>query len=425
MLIQNAKVCQSQQEQYIDLRIVAGKIVEITSHLQPKAEEVCLDAAGALLTPGFTDLHVHFRDPGLTYKEDIQSGAKAAAHGGFTRVCAMPNVQPVPDTVERFQKQRAHNQEVSLDLLQYAPITKQLRSTEVVDMPQLQKAGAVAFTNDGVGVQTAGTMMQAMQEAKRLGAVIVAHAEDESLLNGGAFHLGSESARLYDAGISSESEYLQIMRDLALSYQTKARYHVCHLSTKEGVDLIRQAKQANIPVTCEVTPHHLLLCDEDIPKADPLFKMNPPLRSKADQAALWAGLLDGTIDCIATDHAPHSIEEKSGNAQKACFGIVGLDLAFPLLYTYGVKTGRLSLETLISCLTERAEQVFHLPKNEIKVGAEANLALFDLEDSFIVDEASLASKGKNTPFLGQRLYGKNKWTLYQGEIIYDGTKTKH
>lgn len=414
MLIKNGWLFNDPKKENVDILIQDGHIKTIASHIEHEDEEV-IDVNGSMLAPSFTDIHAHFRDPGLTYKEDIFTGSAAASHGGFTRVCTMPNVQPVPDTKEIFEHMVAHHKAAPIEILQYAPITSQLRSEKIVPMKQLEQA--VAFTNDGVGVQTAGTMERAMQQAKLLNKVIVAHVEDESLLLGGSFHQGEYSSLLNDVGIPSESEYLQLLRDLALCAMTGCRYHVCHLSTKEGVAMIRQAKQRGIPVTCEVTPHHLLMNDGDV-KLNSQYKMNPPLRSIDDQHALWEGLLDGTIDCIATDHAPHSQEEKAKPYAEAPFGIIGLELAFPLLYTYGVKQGKLSLSSLVEALSTKPSDVLSLPVFTIEEGAEANIVAIQLDETIIVDEQWIQSKGKNTPYLNETLYGKTRLTMSKGEIVY-------
>ena len=414
MLIKNGWLWNDDQKQRVDVFIQDGKMIKIAPEINVE-DEVIIDVCGSMIAPSFTDLHVHFRDPGQTYKEDLMTGSQAASHGGFTRVCTMPNVTPIPDTKAVFEQMVAHNKESMIEVLQYAPITYQLRSDEVVSMTSFTEA--VAFTNDGVGVQSAGTMKKAMEAAKTCDKVIVAHVEDDSLLNGGSFHKGECSQAFQDKGISSESEYLQLLRDLALCQLTGCRYHVCHLSTKEGVDLIRSAKAKGIAVTCEVTPHHLLLNDRMLQPTGN-YKMNPPIRTKEDQQALWEGLLDGTIDCIATDHAPHSQEEKQRAYQEAPFGIIGLELAFPLLYTYGVKQGKLSLQQLIMALSEKASEVLSLPVFEVKEGMEANLSIWQLDETITVTDTWLKSKGKNTPYQGATLYGKNQLTLSKGEIVY-------
>ena len=421
MLIQNGGLFQNGQWVQKDLRIEGEEILSVADQLTPMAEELVIDAKGKKVVPSFTDLHVHFRDPGFCDKEDIFTGSLAAAHGGFTRVCTMPNVKPVPDTPESFQKMQEHNALSAIEIDQYAPITKGLSSSSIVEMEQFLPSHPIAFTNDGVGVQDAYTMEQAMKQAHALNKTIVAHVEDESFLHHGSFHKGTEHTRLNDAGIPSISEYLQLLRDLALVAKTGCAYHMCHISTKESVALMRKAKAYGLPVTCEVTPHHLLLNDTDIPEVNSNYKMNPPLRSREDQAALWEGLLDGTIDCIATDHAPHTKEEKARSIENAPFGITGLELAFPLLYTYAVKENRLSLEQLLSFFLEKPAQVFDLPTFAIEEGKKANLTIIDLETPFEVTEDFFLSKGVNSPFIGQTLYGKIEYTLCKGEVVYEPT----
>lgn len=312
VLIKNGKIAgKGNQLIDADVWLEDGIIAGIGKSFADLDFDEVYDAKGQLVTPGLVDVHVHLREPGFTYKETIKTGSQAAARGGFTTVCAMPNLDPTPDTVEKFEQVLdIIERDAVVKVLQYAPITEELRSEVLTDQAGLKAAGAFAFTNDGVGVQTAGTMYLAMQEAAKQGMALVAHTEDDSLLFGGVMHKGEVSEKLDLPGIMSATESSQIARDVILAEETGAHYHVCHVSTKESVRIIRDAKRAGVHVTAEVSPHHLILMDEDIPEDNGFWKMNPPLRGKEDRDALIEGLMDGTIDCIATDHAPHGLEEK-------------------------------------------------------------------------------------------------------------------
>ncbi|MEG2643882.1 MAG: dihydroorotase, partial [Enterococcus sp.] len=332
-LIKNGKiVTKNNQTTTCDLWLEDGIIAGIGKDFSTISFDQEYDAKNQLITPGLVDVHVHLREPGFTYKETIKDGTKAAARGGYTTVCAMPNLNPVPDTVEKFEQVKAIiDREAVVKVLQYAPITEELRSESLTDQKSLKAAGAFAFTNDGVGVQSAGTMYLAMKKAAENKMALVAHTEDESLLFGGVMHKGEISEKLHLPGILSATESSQIARDLILAEETGVHYHVCHVSTKESVRVIREAKQAGVHVTAEVSPHHLILIDENITEDHGYWKMNPPLRASEDRQALIAGLLDGTIDCIATDHAPHGFEEKNQSFLKSPFGIVGSETAFQLI----------------------------------------------------------------------------------------------
>jgi len=402
------------------ITIENGLIAEIKSKKEytPSNAEL-IDVKGALVTSGLVDLHVHLREPGFTHKETIMSGSQAAARGGFTTICAMPNTNPTPDTVERLHDfYEIVRKEAVVHVLSYAPITQGLKSNNQVDQGQLLKAGAVAFTNDGLGVQDANTMYLAMKQAASLKAIIAAHAEDESLKGNGVIHEGEMSFKMGLPGIPSISESSQIARDLLLAEASGAHYHVCHVSTKESVRIIRDAKKVGINVTCEVTPHHLLLCDEDLIN-DANYKMNPPLRGKADQKALLEGLLDGTIDCIASDHAPHNVEEKTQGLIKAPFGIIGLEYGFGLLYTHFVKTGIFSLEDLVMWMSSKAAGCFDLEVSSLNVGSIADLAFFDLENEVTIPD-HFVSKSSNSPFIGRKIYGDSVMTMVDGKIVWRG-----
>ncbi|KOP29720.1 dihydroorotase [Exiguobacterium sp. BMC-KP] len=412
--IENARWYEAGQVRTGDIRIEAGKITDLAA--TPQAGEMVIDASGLFVSPGFVDIHVHLREPGGEHKETIATGTAAAAAGGFTTICPMPNTRPVPDDRQTldalFQK---IEETASVRVLPYAAISKNQLGQELVAFDQL--TDAVAFTDDGVGVQTAAVMRTAMQQAAHLGKTIVAHCEDDSL-KAGCVHEGSYSRREGLQGIPSLAESIHIARDVLIAEETGCHYHVCHVSTKESVRVIRDAKRAGIRVTAEVTPHHLVLIDEDIKDQDPNFKMNPPLRSEADRQALLEGLADGTIDCIATDHAPHAAEEKALGIERAPFGITGFETAFPLLYTKLVAEGKMTIETLIRNLTDKAAAIFELPYGKLEVGAEADLVLLDLETERTVSPERFRSKGKNTPFAGERLKGFPVMTLVKGEIVF-------
>lgn len=412
--IENARWYEAGQVRTGDIRIEAGKITDLAAI--PQVGETVIDASGLFVAPGFVDIHVHLREPGGEHKETIATGTAAAAAGGFTTICPMPNTRPVPDDRQTldalFQK---IEETASVRVLPYAAISKNQLGQELVAFDQL--TDAVAFTDDGVGVQTAAVMRTAMQHAARLGKTIVAHCEDDSL-KAGCVHEGNYSRREGLQGIPSLAESIHIARDVLIAEETGCHYHVCHVSTKESVRVIRDAKRAGIRVTAEVTPHHLVLIDEDISNQDPNFKMNPPLRSEADRQALLEGLADGTIDCIATDHAPHAAEEKALGIERAPFGITGFETAFPLLYTKLVAEDKMTLETLIRNLTDKAAAIFELPYGKLEVGAEADLVLLDLETERTVSPERFRSKGKNTPFAGERLKGFPVMTLVKGEIVF-------
>ncbi|MHC5217401.1 dihydroorotase [Enterococcus sp. LJL128] len=419
-LIKNGKiVVKDNQVTAAAVWIEDGKIAAIGQAFEEADFDQVYDAQGQLITPGLVDVHVHLREPGFTYKETIETGSKAAARGGFTTVCAMPNLNPVPDTAEKLKEiYEIIKNEAQVKVLQYAPITEELRSERLTDQKALKEAGAFAFTNDGVGVQTAGTMYLAMKEAAANNMALVAHTEDESLLFGGVMHEGEISKKLGLPGILSATEASQIARDITLAKETGAHYHVCHVSTEESVRVIRDGKRAGIHVTAEVSPHHLLLIDEDIPEDNGFWKMNPPLRGKADRQALIDGLLDGTIDCIATDHAPHGLEEKEQSFLKAPFGIVGSETAFQLIYTHFVETGKFTLEQVIDWMAVKPAQLFGLDAGTLQIGAPADLAVFNLDLEEAIDDKQFLSKAVNTPFVGWKVKGNTMMTFVDGKLVW-------
>ena len=401
-----------------DIRVEGDAISEIGS-LEAASGETVIDADGLFVSPGLVDLHVHFREPGGEKKETIETGAKAAARGGFTTVAAMPNTRPVPDTKEQMEwLVNRIDETASVRVLPYASITIRQTGQEMTDFEGLKDAGAFAFTDDGVGVQTAGMMYEAMKKAASIDKAIVAHCEDNSLIYGGSVHDGEFAKANGLNGIPSVCEAVHIARDVLLAEAAGCHYHVCHISTKESVRVVRDAKKAGIRVTAEVTPHHLLLSDSDIPGLDTNYKMNPPLRSPEDREALLEGLTDGTIDFIATDHAPHTEDEKQQTMSLAPFGIVGLETAFPLLYTHFVKTGKWTLKQPLDYITVNPCVAFGLPYGKLEAGRSADITLIDLEREEKIDKNTFLSKGKNTPFDGISCFGWPAMTMAKGKLVY-------
>ena len=363
-----------------------------------------------MIFPGFCDVHVHLRQPGFSYKETIKSGTQASAHGGYTTVFSMPNLKPVPDSAEHLKEQLdIIKKDAVINVLPYGAITVGQNGEELSDMEGMAK-DVIAFSDDGRGVQSEEMMKEAMLRAKALGKIIVAHCEDDSLLHGGYIHDGVYASEHSHRGICSESEWGPIKRDLELCRQTGCAYHVCHISCKESVELIRQAKAQGIDVTCETGPHYLILTDGDL-KEDGRFKMNPPLRSKEDRQALIEGVLDGTIDMIATDHAPHSQEEKSRGLEKSAFGIVGIETAFQLLYTHLVKKNIISLEKLVELLAVN-------PRKRFGLEYDNSFTVWDLDKKTVINPSDFLSMGKATPFEGEEVFGECELTVYNGKTAY-------
>lgn len=418
-LLKNGRVVVKENElRPTDILISNGKIAAMGENLSPSNAQV-IDLKGKLISPGFIDVHVHLREPGGEHKETIATGTKAAARGGFTTICAMPNTKPVPDHGELLEDLQKRIRETAVvNVLPYGSISKAQKGAELADFESLQRAGAFAFSDDGFGTQSAGMMLEAMKRASALGVSIVGHCEDESLLYGGCVHEGEYAKRHGLPGISSVSESVHVARDILLAEASGCHFHACHLSTKESVRVMRDAKKAGIKVSAEVAPHHLLLCDIDIPDQNPNFKMNPPLRSPEDRQALIEGLLDGTIDMIATDHAPHTQEEKALGMLKAPCGVVGLESVFPLLYTHLVQKKILSLSKLLDLLTWQPARVFKMDRGVLKEGAAADITIIDLEQTSTVDPEQFLSKGKNTPFAGWKCQGWPVMTMVAGKIVY-------
>ena len=366
------------------------------------------------LFPGFCDVHVHFREPGFSYKETMESGSMAAAAGGYTHVCTMPNLNPVPDCAEHLRQQLDRIRDgACIHVYPYGAITVGEQGQELADLEGMA-ADVIGFSDDGRGVQRDEMMRAAMEKAKALDKLIVAHCEVNDLLRGGYIHEGSYAKAHGHRGICSESEWEQIQRDIELVKGIGCKYHVCHISTKESVELIRRAKAEGVDITCETGPHYLVLTDEDL-QEDGRFKMNPPLRSEEDRKALLEGIMDGTIDMIATDHAPHSAEEKSRGLEKSAFGIVGLETAFPVLYTCLVKPGVLSMERLRQLLADNPRKRFGIPMGEC-------WSVWDLEEEWTVEPEKFLSMGKATPFAGWKLSGRCVLTVCDGKIVYQNVQ---
>lgn len=363
-----------------------------------------------IIVPGLCDVHVHFREPGFSYKETIASGSAAAAHGGYTAVCTMPNLDPVPDSAEHLQVQLdAIKRGAAIKVLPYGAITVGEKGERLADMEAMSDK-VCAFSDDGKGVQNDEMMREAMTAAKRLGKIIAAHCEDNSLLFGGYIHDGEYAKAHGHRGISSASEYKQIERDLRLAEETGCAYHVCHISTKESVELIRQAKARGVDVTCETAPHYLVLCDEDM-QEDGRFKMNPPLRSREDKEALIEGIKDGTIDMIATDHAPHSAEEKGRGLEKSLMGVVGLETAFPVLYTELVTKNIITLDRLVELMSFK-------PKERFGIDTNNDFAVFDISEAYKIDPEDFLSMGRATPFAGREVFGRCLLTVHNEKVVY-------
>ncbi len=393
-------------------KLVNAKVIDfgMLDSFSPSDELLhSLDFPEYTIFPGFCDVHVHFREPGFIYKETIKSGSEAAAAGGYTAVCTMPNLNPVPDSIENLKLQTdAIEKDAVIDVFPYASITAGQRGEELSDFDLLADK-VIAFSDDGRGVQSDDMMRRAMLKAKELDKMIVAHCEVNSLLNGGYIHDGVYAKEHGHRGICSESEYKQIERDLKLAEETGCAYHVCHISAKESVELIRQAKARGVNVTCETAPHYLVFDESDL-KEEGRFKMNPPIRSNEDKLALIEGICDGTIDMIATDHAPHSLEEKSKGLEKSAFGIVGLETAFSVMYTHLVKKNIISLEKLVELMAINPRKRFKIPLGD-------DFSVWALDEEITVNPEEFKSMGRATPFEGEKLYAKHIKTIYRGKTV--------
>ena len=414
IILKNGHVIGGERE---DILIVDGVIADRGSNIETTSEDIIIDATGLKVAPAFVDVHVHLREPGYGYKERIATGTMAAARGGYTTVCSMPNLNPVPDSVENLKVQQdIIDSDAKIEVLPYAAITIGRKGEELVDVASLHDK-VCAFSDDGSGVQVDGMMERAMSEAVKHDALIAAHCEVEELLKGGYIHDGEYARQHNHKGICSESEWEQVKRDIEIAEKLGCRYHVCHISTKETVELVRQAKARGVKVTCETGPHYLIFTDMDL-EEDARWKMNPPLRSAEDRAALIKGIKDGTIDMIATDHAPHSVEEKSRGLKDSAMGIVGLETAFAALNTHLVKRGIISLEHLVKIMSINPRKVFRI-QGGLNIGDRADIVLLDTEHEWVVDSEKFYSMGKISMFVGRPMVGDVAMTIHRGNVVYE------
>ena len=414
MIFRNATVWTqkgfAKQDAILDGGVLSFSVSQIASVSVPEMPVF----SNCLILPGFCDVHVHLREPGFCYKETVASGTASAARGGYTAVCSMPNLNPVPDSKEHLSVQlEAIKKDAKIAVYPYGSLTVNEAGAVMADLDGMAP-DAIAFSDDGRGVQDENMMRDLMLRAKRLGKLVVAHCEDNSLLHGGYIHDGVYAKEHGHRGICSESEWGPIARDLKLAKETGCAYHVCHISTKESVELIRAAKAEGVDVTCETAPHYLVLCDEDL-QEEGRFKMNPPLRSASDRDALIEGILDGTIDMIATDHAPHSAEEKAKGLEKSAFGIVGLETAFPIMYTEFVKTGKMTLEHLV-------ELMCWGPRRRFGITSDAGFTVWNVEKEYYINPEEFATLGRATPFAERAVFGENLLTVYNGSVVYSKNK---
>ena len=416
MILKNGLLLQGEELIQKDIEITDGIITRIDSNISSKNEEV-IDLERKFVSPGFIDMHVHLREPGYENKETIYTGTKAAAKGGYTLVCAMPNTNPVPDSIDNVNKILSLIEKNSvIKVLPYAAISRGIKhGSELVDM-ELLKDKVCGFTNDGFGIQSTKQMYNTMNNAYKYETLIAAHCEDEELLNGGYVHKGKTAQEKGWIGMTSLTESIQIARDSLIAEETNSRYHVCHISTKEGVRIVRDAKKRGVNISCEVTPHHLLLTESDVTNTN--YKMNPPVRGLDDKYALISGLLDGTIDCIATDHAPHTKQEKDKDFTEAPFGVVGLETAFPLIYTHFVKTNMARLSDIVKWFSLNPARRLNLGYSKLVEGRVADITVIDLNKKKTIDKNDFYSKGKNTPFNGMEAYGWPVLTICNGKIVY-------
>ena len=416
VILKSGRIVRGGTSEMADVVVCDGKIVQIAPEVAVAEGDKVVDCEGKVVMSGLVDLHVHLREPGFEAKETIATGTAAAAHGGFTTVCSMPNLNPAPDTVEHLQVQLdAIKRDAVVKVLPYATITRERYGRELVDFAAL-KPMVAGFSDDGSGVQSDDVMRAAMAEAVKADAIIAAHCEVNELLKGGYIHDGEYAAKHGHKGICSESEWQQIERDIELASECGCRYHVCHISTKESVELIRQAKQRGVKITCETGPHYLTMCDMDL-QEEGRFKMNPPIRSAEDRDALVEGIKDGTIDVVATDHAPHTPEEKSRGLAGSAMGVVGLETSFAVIYTKLVREGVITLEKAVELMSEAPRKIFNLGGGLCE-GQAADIAVFDLEAEFDVNPEDFHSKGRSTPFEGWHLWGECCLTMVDGKIVW-------
>lgn len=421
ILIKNGRVLNPSEnlDKVMDLLVEDGRIKEKKEQIETDADKI-IDAKGCYVMPGLIDLHVHFRDPGLTYKEDIETGSRAAANGGFTTVCCMPNTKPVVDNVDTVKYIIEKGKEVGLtNVLPVGAVTMNMEGKEVTDIESLKKAGICAISEDGKSVMNSGVYRKAMKEAARLNIPVMAHCEDINLVEGGVINLGNKSKELGVKGISNAVEDVIAMRDIMLARETNAKLHLCHCSTKDSVEMVKQAKAEGIDVTAEVCPHHFSMCSDDITENDGNFKMNPPLRTREDMETLIKGLSEDIMDVISTDHAPHSKEEKEKDLEHAPFGIVGLETSVPLTITNLVKKGYITPLQMAAKMSYNPAQVLGSDKGTLNEKAVADITIIDPDAEYTIDKNTFQSKGKNTPFDGYKVNGKVLYTILGGKIVYE------
>lgn len=420
ILIKNGRLINPSEnlDKVMDIFVEDRIIKEKAESIEKQADTV-IDAAGCYVMPGLIDLHVHFRDPGLTYKEDIETGSKAAAKGGFTTVCCMPNTKPVVDNVETVKYIIEKGEKTGLtNVLPVGAVTKNMAGIEITDVEELKKAGICAISEDGKSVMNSGVYRKAMKNAAKANVPVLAHCEDINLVEGGVINLGDKSSELGVKGISNAVEDVIAMRDIMLAKETGATLHLCHCSTKDSVEMVKRAKEEGIKVTAEVCPHHFSMCSDDITSNDGNFKMNPPLRAREDMEALIKGLQDDIMDVISTDHAPHSAEEKAKDLEHAPFGIVGLETSVALTVTNLVKKGYLTPMQMAAKMSYNPAKVLGIPKGTLDEGKIADITIIDPDKEYTIDVNTFESKGKNTPFDGYKVSGEVEYTILNGKVVY-------
>ena len=420
ILIKNGRLINPSEnlDKVMDIFVEDGIIKEKAESIEKQADTV-IDAAGCYVMPGLIDLHVHFRDPGLTYKEDIETGSKAAAKGGFTTVCCMPNTKPVVDNVDTVKYIIEKGKKVGLtNVLPVGAVTKNMAGVEITDVEELKKAGICAISEDGKSVMNSGVYRKAMKNAAKANVPVLAHCEDINLVEGGVINLGDKSSELGVKGISNAVEDVIAMRDIMLAKETGATLHLCHCSTKDSDEMVKRAKEEGIKVTAEVCPHHFSMCSDDITSNDGNFKMNPPLRAREDMEALIKGLQDDIMDVISTDHAPHSAEEKAKDLEHAPFGIVGLETSVALTVTNLVKKGYLTPMQMAAKMSYNPAKVLGIPKGTLDEGKIADITIIDPDKEYTIDVNTFESKGKNTPFDGYKVSGEVEYTILNGKVVY-------
>jgi len=420
ILIKNGRLINPSEnlDKVMDIFVEDGIIKEKAESIEKQADTV-IDAAGCYVMPGLIDLHVHFRDPGLTYKEDIETGSKAAAKGGFTTVCCMPNTKPVVDNVDTVKYIIEKGKKVGLtNVLPVGAVTKNMAGVEITDVEELKKAGICAISEDGKSVMNSGVYRKAMKNAAKANVPVLAHCEDINLVEGGVINLGDKSSELGVKGISNAVEDVIAMRDIMLAKETGATLLLCHCSTKDSVEMVKRAKEEGIKVTAEVCPHHFSMCSDDITSNDGNFKMNPPLRAREDMEALIKGLQDDIMDVISTDHAPHSAEEKAKDLEHSPFGIVGLETSVALTVTNLVKKGYLTPMQMAAKMSYNPAKVLGIPKGTLDEGKIADITIIDPDKEYTIDVNTFESKGKNTPFDGYKVSGEVEYTILNGKVVY-------